>query len=535
MIDPARLLGFAFTNADFLFEVDREGRIAFSAGAANEFVGDAKRDLRGEGVSRLFKSTDAVRFTTMARALGAGGRAGPVTFELANGSSAQVALFRLPENGDRISCTLTKPGERSMAPGGIDKETRLADRDGFLAAAADAANDDELALVNVPALSEISGKLAPEAVQKLLSRIGETILEAGSKAAGRISVSSFGAIAAGGLKKLGQSVRKALQEGGIEAGVIEETLISLKTDKLSPDQRMLALRYVVDRFAAQANTANAPRDLSGAFDELMSVTQNRALALTQTVADGSFSLAFQPIVDLKTAAISHYEALARFSEHANTGEIIGFAEALGIADAFDLAVAIKVISHVGKRDSGAASVAFNISGRTLSSPMAFGLLAAFLARNRSLAPRILIEVTESAEIKDVVTANQAIQSMREMGFRVGLDDFGAGAASLQYLHGFAVDFVKMDGTLVKKLDTSAREDTLLRGIVKLCTELGLITIAECIEDEALLERARDAGFELGQGLHCGKPAQNLPPPQSQPSAAGATSSAKRKGVRESWG
>lgn len=542
MLDPARLLGFAFTNADFLFEVDRDGRIAFAAGAANEFVHDSKGAIAGDCVSRLFSPVDSVKFTTMVRALGAGGRAGPVTLKLAHGAPAQLSLFRLPENGGLVSCTLTKPGERSMAPGGIDKATRLADRHGFLAAAANASGDDELALVNVPALGDLSTKLAPEEAQKLLNRLGETILEAGTKAAGRISVSSFGAIssAAGGLKKLGQSIRKALQEGGIEAGAIEETLVSLKTDKLTADQRMLALRYVVDRFAVQAKDPNAPRDLSGAFDKLMSVTQDRALALTQTVADGSFSLAFQPIVDLKTGAISHYEALARFSENADTGEIIGFAEALGIADAFDLAVAIKVISHVGRRESGSASVAFNVSGRTLSSPAAFGMLAAFLARKRSLAPRILIEVTETAEIADVANADRAIQSVREMGFRVGLDDFGAGAASLQYLHGFTVDFVKMDGALVKKLGASRRDDTLVRGIVKLCAELGLTTIAECIEDDTLMQRARDIGFELGQGVHCGKPDKALlPGPVSTDAAASsqsqATTRAKRKGVRESWG
>src|SRR5208282_884119 len=105
--------------------------------------------------------------------------------------------------------------------------------------------------------------------------------------------------------------------------------------------------------------------------------------------------------DLNTGAVSHFEALARFAENENTAEIVGFAEALGIADAFDLAVAIKVISYLGKRDSGSASVAFNLSGRTLASPSAFGLLAGFLARNRALAARVLIEITETAEIDDI--------------------------------------------------------------------------------------------------------------------------------------
>ena len=118
-----------------------------------------------------------------------------------------------------------------------------------------------------------------------------------------------------------------------------------------------------------------------------------------------------------------------------------------------------------------------------------------------------------------------------MGFEVGLDDFGAGAASLQYLHGLHVDFVKMDGALVKRLGKNSRDETLLRGIVKLCSELGLVTIAECIESEALLVHARDVGFQFGQGIHLGKAVAALPSAAS-PSVAHR---AKRQGVKESWG
>ena len=139
-------------------------------------------------------------------------------------------------------------------------------------------------------------------------------------------------------------------------------------------------------------------------------------------------------------------------------------------------------------------VAVNLSGHTIASPQSFGLVAGFLARHRALAPRILIEITETAEITDLEGANKAVAALREMGYRVGLDDFGAGAASLNYLHGLAVDFVKFDGSLVKKLGTSQRDDTLLRGMLKLCGELGMHTIAECIETQEQADMARAADW-----------------------------------------
>jgi EAL domain-containing protein (putative c-di-GMP-specific phosphodiesterase class I) len=107
-----------------------------------------------------------------------------------------------------------------------------------------------------------------------------------------------------------------------------------------------------------------------------------------------------------------------------------------------------------------------------------------------------------------------------------------GAASLQYLHGFQVDFVKLDGSLVKKLGTSPREDTMLKGVVRLCNELGIETIAECIENADLRTRAIDVGFDYGQGHHLGKPA---PAVAATKSPSKFRRLGKREGVQVSWG
>src|SRR5262249_14400475 len=124
-------------------------------------------------------------------------------------------------------------------------------------------------------------------------------------------------------------------------------------------------------------------------------------------------------------------------------------------------------------------------------------------------------------------AGKAVSALRAMGFRVGLDDFGAGAASLNYLHAFPVDFVKFDGSLVKKIGLSQREDTLLKGLIKLCNELGVHTVAEYIEDDKVRQTAQEMGFDYGQGYHFGKPESFLLPPQPK--------NAKRKGENVSWG
>ena len=115
-----------------------------------------------------------------------------------------------------------------------------------------------------------------------------------------------------------------------------------------------------------------------------------------------------------------------------------------------------------------------------------------------------------------------------MGYRVGLDDFGAGAASVNYLHAFQVDFVKFDGAMIKKIGSSKRDDALLAGLAKLCGEMGVTTIAEWIESEAMAKAARELGFHHGQGRWLGAAAGG----NSRRAAASASARASAKlGVR----
>lgn len=531
VVDPARLLGFAFANADLLFEVDEKGTIVFATGAASEFARDAA--LVGQSAGKLFESAAACKFATYVKGLGHGGRAGPLKLTLAGGTEAVLSLCHLPLNGDNISCTLSKPGAKTSFGGdGRDTKTDLADRDAFIAGAGKVAQpSDTLSVVEVPGLCEAVARLPEAEAASLFASIGSAIKELGAKVSGRLSDTAFGAISNVGVRdRLAQTVREALEQGGLGSLPVEETLVSLKAQGLSPDQRMLALRYVTDRLSKRRPGEKLPADLGVAFEGMVRETEARALKLTETVAEGSFDLAFQPIVKLATNETSHYEALARFAQNQNTGETIRFVEALGIADAFDAAAAIKVISAIEREGANGSSIALNLSGHTISTPSSFALVAGFLARKRALAKRVLIEVTETAEISDLETANKALQSLRDLGYRVGLDDFGAGAASFQYLHAFGVDFVKIDGSLVKEIGKSARDDALLKSILKLCGELNIETIAEFVTDKPAFERVRAMGFDMGQGVYFGAPMSDLPPPP----AATANVSARRQGVREIW-
>ena len=526
--EARRYLGFAFASADYLIEIASDGTIVFAAGAAGEFT--QSEPLQGAPVATLFQPDDGARLTGVVQLLPDGCRR-HLKLNLKTGTPVDVSLFRLPGNHDRVSCSLAhEPAVERPDTKNKDVATGLASKEGFLEDAfAKVSDSDALTLVNVPHLPKLVADLPLDQGDALLAAIGRSFLNSGAKAAGRLTETHFGAVAdaSRGPKSQIAGVRAAMAKSGLGPAEIQETHVAMKAPHLRPEQRFLALRYVVDRFTGPKKKGPLSGDLGHAFEAMMDETQARLARITTTVKDGAFAMAYQPIVQLKTAELSHFEALARFNP-GETAETVQFVEQLGIADSFDLAVAMKVITALETDTSHAASVAFNVSGHTIQDPASFGMLSGLLARHKKLAPRLLIEITETAAITDLATAAQAIQSLRSMGFEVGLDDFGAGAATLNYLHAFQVDFVKFDGSLVKKLGQSPRDDMLLKAMLKLCGELGFVTIAECLETDADVARARAAGFDQGQGYAFGAAGKI-------PAGAGMKqTNVHRKGVRESW-
>jgi EAL domain-containing protein (putative c-di-GMP-specific phosphodiesterase class I) len=538
MSSRARLLGFAFANADFLFEIDGAGTIQFAAGAANDLVREGSEALIGRPAGRLFQAFEQVRFRDLVQALKSGMRAGPFSLVLTSGEQAQLSMLRLAENGASICCTLMRQSPSQMGPSRMnppeaspadDAGSGLKPRAAFLAQAAELLGpDDALTLLDVPGLAELCAGLSPEQAQALSATIGVSFQKAGAVASARLSESRFGAISPARLGlDLGKLLGAALSGAGLKSPAVRETKIGLQGPGLSPEQRLLAVRFVVDRFADKGRIDAKDGDIASGFTAMLEDTQKRLARITQTTADGAFDIAYQPISSLATGKVSHYEALARFANQEGTADTVKFIEALGIANAFDIAVANKVLEVVARDARPHVHVAFNISGATLASPASFGLLAGLLAKRRALAPRLLIEVTETSAIADLESAGKAIAVLREMGYRVGLDDFGAGAASVNYLHALPVDFVKFDGAMIQKIGQSPRDDAVLSGLARLCEEMGLETIAEWIENEAMARAALALGFGLGQGRFLGAPLLEIP--------ADGVAPGKRKGVQESWG
>jgi EAL domain-containing protein (putative c-di-GMP-specific phosphodiesterase class I) len=151
-----------------------------------------------------------------------------------------------------------------------------------------------------------------------------------------------------------------------------------------------------------------------------------------------------------------------------------------------------------------------VSGLTACDRPWLRVLSSRLRNRPDLARRIIVEITETAALSDLEETARFVDTLRDAGCRVALDDFGAGHTSLRHLQSLAVDTVKIDGSFIRNLGDSPENRIFLRHLVGLTRGFGLSTIAECVENNADAALLRAEGIGYLQGYHIGAPTTQRP-------------------------
>jgi len=546
-----RFVSFAFAGADLLFEVSTAGTITFAMGATTGLTDLADRDLVGHAWTEIVHPDDRAYVGALIRSLGIGSRCGPAVIRLAISTPDGVprpgvfSACRLPGDDERIACTLTRATAAIAATAASrkrDPESQLLEKDSFgdmvadvAAAAANLSQPVGLTLLDMPGLAALQKRLPAEQASEMIRSVGAMLRAASvdGNSAGRVAEERFGVLQQDGAQTLPQNIAdltRRLDPKG--AGVaVQRTDVELAFNAMAPEDAMKAIRYVVNRFSDRESGAAMPDTLTGAFETMVHDTVERMSRFAQTVQQDDFDVAYQPIVDLGDRSIHHFEVLARFKNGESPFETIRFAEQVGIIEQFDLGVCLRTIRQLESPDCDPRlSLAVNISGRSMENALFVKCLMEMIDQHRVIAKRMILEVTESSELKDLAAVDKIIQDLRRRGSIVCLDDFGAGAASFQYLQALSVDYVKIDGAYVKRLGYSPRDDAMMKGIVSLCRDLHIKTIAEMIEANEQATSLRSIGVEYGQGYLFGRPG-----PVAQLPSATVARIARRRGSTESWG
>ena len=157
------------------------------------------------------------------------------------------------------------------------------------------------------------------------------------------------------------------------------------------------------------------------------------------------------------------------------------------------------------RSGVSASLTINLSNVTLQDHGAIGRIAEELSGHLSYLPRIVFEVTETAEIASVHQARKSMMQLKKLGCRFALDDFGTGFSSFAHLKNLPVDFIKIDGMFVQQLSSNSIDQTMVRSICAMAKDLGLKTIAEHVGSQATMRSVMQCGVDYLQGHYLGQP------------------------------
>jgi len=220
-----------------------------------------------------------------------------------------------------------------------------------------------------------------------------------------------------------------------------------------------------------------------------------------------FVLHFQPIIELSSGLVSHNEALLRIigsdDKLIYPGEFIESAERFGLIDKIDK----WVFQIVGEsiKNGAAKRIAVNLSGRHLSSRNFQKWISKLFADNSDVAKHIIIEVTETAAVENLSTANEFIRKLSNLGCHFALDDFGVGFSSFHYIKNLDIKYIKIDGSFVKNLHINTSDKVFVKATVEIARSLGIRTIAEFVENGEILHILREIGADYAQGFHIGKP------------------------------
>ncbi len=235
-------------------------------------------------------------------------------------------------------------------------------------------------------------------------------------------------------------------------------------------------------------------------------------SLRQAVGAGDIVCWGQPIVDLETERIAVVELLARWQRedgsYCSPDVFVPLAEETGLIDQLSMQVLDRAVATLDDWRCDPAmshvSVSMNVSPRQLADHRFTERVCFLLTSGTVPSGRLILELTESADLDDVQGIDSILTQLVEAGARLALDDFGSGHTSVQHLLGLPIEYVKLDGTLIKDLGHDPRQSALVRSIRDLAAAIGKQVVAEGVETDGQVDKLRELRLGLAQGYHFGR-------------------------------
>ena len=235
----------------------------------------------------------------------------------------------------------------------------------------------------------------------------------------------------------------------------------------------------------------------------------RDLARRFDLALETLYMAYQPIVRWSDKSVFAHEALVRNREQSLLRPDDLFAAAEKLGRLFDIGRAVRQLVAATLEQAGARSVFVNLHPADLEDESLYAGDAPLSA----FASRVVLEITERASLCNVSDLRDRLAGLRRLGYRIAVDDLGAGYAGLNWFVRLEPEVVKLDMSLTRAADTEPKKQKLIESMSRLCRELDILVVAEWIETAGERNALVAAGCDLLQGYFFAKPGRPFPVPQ----------------------
>ncbi len=521
-----RFVAFSFAASDFLLEVNKEGKIIFSAGKSQSLTGKEAAELEGADWLSVFSKSDHSDLNALLKGAQRAGRVGPLMVHIDNGQTqekhkAMIMGMTMPESPNIfLSLNATAAFFDFLEVGDVH-DSRLLDEKQFeesaikaFAAAKREGKNLDVTFLEADKIEEYKKSLSVDEANNFNENFNAVLKEQSYEGgtASQVDDNKYAIIHDAEItpdfieKKIQQLVQRTSPSSkGMD---IKTKTVEADMESLNEREARRALLYTINQIEKKGLDA-AGDDLKQGFDDYLNENAAKITNLKKIVGLQAFKLNYQPIVFIPDETLCHYEALVRFDAETSPYELIIFGEDIGLAPDIDISILKQAIGFIKNEETKGNSVriAVNISGQSIQSESFFKAVLEAIEKTQCSPKNLLFEITESTQIEDLDKVNGYLQKLRDKKFEVCLDDFGAGSASFQYLNALEIDCVKIDGKYIRDALNSSRDEAMVRNLVRMCKDLNVTTIAEMVETQEQLDYLIKIGVDKAQGWLFGKPSK----------------------------
>jgi len=376
--------------------------------------------------------------------------------------------------------------------------------------------------VDLDDFKDANDSLGHEAGDRLLQAVASRLvgLLRTSDTVGRLGGDEFVVLAEGvslasGPVAIAERIRSVLKPAFYIEGFESIPLTVSASVGIAVGDRQSAQELLRDADIALYRAKAAGRDTAIVFEEAMQLAANDRLALRteldSALANEEFTLLYQPIVDLRDLQVNGVEALIRWNHPVkgmmSPDQFIPALEDGGQIVDVGRWVLDEACSQLARwRKTGHdVTLAVNASMRQLESDGFVDDVRTAIEAHGLPAESLVIEITESVLMKDAPATVERLQRLKDLGVCIAIDDFGTGYSSLSYLRQFPVDILKIDRSFVSEMTGSRDAAAFIHTVVELGRTLGLVTLAEGIEETSQIDVLRSERCDHGQGFLFSRP------------------------------